>query len=88
MVGDQHIFHPFLNTVLVIFFPINFPHRNFIIPPLLVLGAKSLGYPGVTHGLFPRGGVELVHYFYRSSNEKLIIGLEKKIADQGQQSIK
>ena len=26
-------------------------------------GAKSLGYPYVSHGLFPRGGTELIDYF-------------------------
>lgn len=49
---------------------------------LLASGAKSLGYPGVSHGLFPRGGIELVHHFYRTSNEKLITDLEKKTSDQ------
>ncbi|BES96176.1 ubiquinone biosynthesis protein COQ9 [Nesidiocoris tenuis] len=34
-------------------------------------GAESLGYPGVIHGMFPRGGVELVEYFYKTSNHTL-----------------
>ena len=28
-------------------------------------GAKSLGYSNVAHGLFPKGGIELVEYFVR-----------------------
>ncbi|KAJ3055252.1 Ubiquinone biosynthesis protein coq9, mitochondrial [Rhizophlyctis rosea] len=34
-------------------------------------GAASLGYPSITHGLFPRGGIELVEYFVQSSTRKL-----------------
>ena len=34
-----------------------------------------MGFPGVSHGIFPRGGVELAHFFYSSSNEKLSEGL-------------
>ncbi|XP_968270.1 ubiquinone biosynthesis protein COQ9, mitochondrial [Tribolium castaneum] len=35
-------------------------------------GAQAVGYPGVTHGLFPRGGADLVLYFQRTSNLKLV----------------
>lgn len=35
-------------------------------------GAKAVGYPGVTHGLFSRGGGDLVYYFQRTSNQKLV----------------
>ena len=35
------------------------------------VGAENLGYPGVAHGLFPKGGIELVHHFYRRSNSRL-----------------
>lgn len=34
-------------------------------------GAESLGYPGVVHGMFPNGGIELVQYFYEDCNRKL-----------------
>ena len=30
-----------------------------------------MGLPGVAHGLFPRGGAELVSYFYQTCNEDL-----------------
>lgn len=35
-------------------------------------GAKTVGYPGVTHGLFPNGGAELIHYFQKTSNLQLV----------------
>lgn len=35
-------------------------------------GAEKVGYPGITHGLFSRGGADLVHYFQTSSNLKLV----------------
>ncbi|KAG7382088.1 Ubiquinone biosynthesis protein coq9, mitochondrial [Phytophthora pseudosyringae] len=37
----------------------------------LATGATDLGYPSVAHGMFPRGGVELVEYFMDSSLTKL-----------------
>jgi len=42
----------------------------------LAIGAESLGYPGISHGLFPKGGVELVHHFYRQCNVRLAAELE------------
>lgn len=35
-------------------------------------GAESIGYPGIVHGMFPNGGIELVHYFYSRCNQQLI----------------
>ncbi|RZC38976.1 COQ9 and/or Kinetochor Ybp2 domain containing protein [Asbolus verrucosus] len=35
-------------------------------------GARAVGYPEVTHGLFPKGGADLVLYFQRTSNLKLV----------------
>lgn len=45
----------------------------------LVKGAESLGYPGVAHGLFPRGGAELVQFFYTDCNQKLATKLKQVI---------
>ncbi|XP_011144312.1 ubiquinone biosynthesis protein COQ9, mitochondrial isoform X3 [Harpegnathos saltator] len=41
-------------------------------------GAESIGYPGVTHGLFPNGGTALVQHFYSSCNCKLNEILKKE----------
>ncbi|KAL1129174.1 hypothetical protein AAG570_013704 [Ranatra chinensis] len=51
---------------------------------LYFIGAETLGYPGVIHGLFPKGGFELVHYFYQKSNRQLIeeMKVEVEKADQ------
>lgn len=38
----------------------------------LSAGAKAVGYPTITHGLFPNGGADLVHYFNIKCNEKLV----------------
>lgn len=38
----------------------------------LSAGAEAAGYPGITHGLFPNGGGDLVHYFNVKCNEELV----------------
>ena len=38
---------------------------------ITIAGAEVEGMPGVAHGLFPRGGVELVFYFYNDCNRRL-----------------
>ncbi|KAL3288717.1 hypothetical protein HHI36_003152 [Cryptolaemus montrouzieri] len=35
-------------------------------------GAEVVGYPGITHGLFPRAGADLVNFFQTESNKKLV----------------
>ncbi|XP_026316735.1 uncharacterized protein LOC113227874 isoform X2 [Hyposmocoma kahamanoa] len=35
-------------------------------------GAEAVGYPGITHGLFPNGGADLVHYFNVKCNQNLV----------------
>lgn len=39
-------------------------------------GAQQHGYPGVTHGLFPRGGGDLMHHFVRQCNNDISKHLE------------
>ncbi|KYN12895.1 Ubiquinone biosynthesis protein COQ9, mitochondrial [Trachymyrmex cornetzi] len=41
-------------------------------------GAESIGYPGVIHGLFPKGSAALVEYFYSMCNRELNDILEKE----------
>lgn len=43
-------------------------------------GAESQGYPGVAHGMFPNGGVELIQHFYQQCNQRLIQQLRDNIA--------
>nr|CAI5864879.1 unnamed protein product [Callosobruchus analis] len=40
-------------------------------------GAEDVGYPGVVHGMFSRGGGDLVHYFQTTSNMQLVEVLKK-----------
>lgn len=38
-----------------------------------------MGYPGIVHGMFPNGGIELVHYFYAKCNQQLIEQLKTEL---------
>ncbi|KND03526.1 rpsU-divergently transcribed protein [Spizellomyces punctatus DAOM BR117] len=40
-------------------------------------GASDLGYPSVLHGLFPRGGVDLIDYFLKKSKREMKAEMEK-----------
>lgn len=42
-------------------------------------GAQSIGYPGIVHGMFPNGGIELVHYFYAKCNQQLMEQLKTEL---------
>lgn len=41
-------------------------------------GAEDLGYPGVVHGMFPRGSAELIEYFYTNCTERLVEWMDKE----------
>ena len=45
-------------------------------------GARSLGLPGVVHGLFPRGGVELVDHFESLCNQELVEFLQRSTSGE------
>lgn len=45
-------------------------------------GAESINYPGVAHGIFPNGAIELIHYFYAKCNRELIEQLEREFDEQ------
>lgn len=45
--------------------------KTITLKELFVVGAEAIGYPGIIHGLFPKGGIELVQYFYASCNAEL-----------------
>lgn len=42
-------------------------------------GANSINYPSVAHGMFPNGGIELIHYFYAKCNRELIDKLQQEM---------
>ena len=48
-------------------------------------GAEVEGLPSVAHGMFPRGGIELVLFFYASSNQKLadMLAAETRLSQDG-----
>ena len=47
-------------------------------------GAEVEGMPGVAHGLFTRGGAELVFYFYADCNRRLADQLAAEVKAQRQ----
>lgn len=47
-------------------------------PEAISHGAESINYPGVIHGMFPNGGIELINFFYRKCNRKLIEQLQNE----------
>lgn len=47
----------------------------------IIKGAEQVGYPGTVHGLFPRGGVELINYFYLKCNKELIEQMLAHVGD-------
>jgi ubiquinone biosynthesis protein COQ9 len=47
-------------------------------------GAESIGYPGVAHGMFSYGGIELVHYFYMDCNKKLVKIIKERLESSGE----
>jgi len=53
--------------------------RNFSKDSSFCVGAESLGYPGIAHGMFPKGGFELVNHFYQQSNMQLASELEEEV---------
>lgn len=45
-------------------------------------GAESINYPGVAHGMFPNGAIELIHHFYAKCNRELIEQLQREFDEQ------
>ncbi|XP_060521029.1 ubiquinone biosynthesis protein COQ9, mitochondrial isoform X2 [Cylas formicarius] len=50
-------------------------------------GAQCVGYPGITHGIFTRGGGDLVHYFNTTSNLRLLDILKELRHSHGERAI-
>lgn len=42
-------------------------------------GAEQIGYPGIVHGMFPKGGIELINHFYMQCNERLMTQLNDEL---------
>lgn len=53
-------------------------HNMVLFLPFSPKGAETLGYSGMAHGMFPKGGVELVNHFYTTCNNKLEENLAAK----------
>jgi ubiquinone biosynthesis protein COQ9 len=46
----------------------------------ILKGAEKAGYPGTIHGMFPKGGIELINYFYLKCNKQLVETMKEKVA--------
>ena len=44
--------------------------------------AKHEGYPGIAHGMFPRGGGDIVHHFVKECNAQLAEQMAKEASRQ------
>lgn len=51
---------------------LSFVHKSGWSIDSISAGAEAAGYPGITHGLFPNGGGDLVHYFNVKCNNELV----------------
>lgn len=47
----------------------------------IIKGADELGYPGIAHGMFADGPIELISHFYSKCNVELISQLKKETND-------
>lgn len=47
----------------------------------IVKGAEAINYPGVAHGMFPNGAIELIHHFYAKCNRELIEILQQELRE-------
>lgn len=52
----------------------------------IVKGAEELGYPGIAHGMFEEGPIELIYHFYSKCNRQLISQLKTETND-GQKEV-
>lgn len=48
----------------------------------IIKGAEQIGYPGTVAGLFPRGGIELIGYFYLKCNNELIDKMKERVGEK------
>lgn len=50
----------------------------------IVKGAEQAGFPGTVHGMFPKGGIELINYFYLKSNQELVEQMREKVGENSE----
>lgn len=48
----------------------------------IIKGSEQAGYPGTVHGMFPRGGIELVNFYYLKCNRELIEQMKLKVGEK------
>lgn len=51
----------------------------------ITMAAESMGYPTIIHGMFPKGGADLIDYFLQDCLERLPLELEGRMEGLGTQ---
>lgn len=60
---------------------LGFVHDHSWSKQALAHGAESVGFAGTAHGMFERGGAELIDYFNHKCNQELLVYMEKLLAE-------
>lgn len=50
----------------------------------IVKGAEQAGYPGTVHGMFPKGGIELINFYYLKSNQDLVAQMLHRVGEKSE----
>lgn len=50
----------------------------------IVKGAEAAGYPSTIHGMFPKGGIDLVNFYYLKGNRELVEEMREKVGDNSE----
>src|SRR5690349_15914787 len=50
----------------------------------IVKGAEQAGFPGTVHGMFPKGGIELINFYYLKCNQELVEQMRKTVGENSE----
>lgn len=50
----------------------------------IVKGAELAGFPGTVHGMFPKGGIELINFYYLKCNNDLVTLMKEKVGENSE----
>lgn len=50
----------------------------------IIKGVEQAGYPGTVHGMFPRGGIELINFYYLKCNRELIAQMRERVGEKSE----
>lgn len=50
----------------------------------IVKGAEQAGFPGTVHGMFPKGGIELINFYNLKCNRELVEVMREKVGEKSE----